>query len=238
MANRLLGLGWSNTGLSANTGNVAWLSALVTNLGGRTWTRIDKWSTNRHGCSIWLNWVRCHTRRPRCITGWKSGVRNPNPALLQTRTGGRTQITGVLTRLLVSELSCLRINGLVHKILECIAMVQVEITMQLGVETLLEPSLLLGVRGHFFCGIAGKVLELSAVSINNHLILGDTTELFSPAIKEGLGNVMLAKSLSENLPGRNLASWKHSLIVLPPNTSRTFQMISNLGDLVTFSYVR
>ena len=90
-------------------------------------------------------------------------------------------------------------------------MMQVEITTQLGVETLPEPSLLLGVRGHFFCGIAGKVLELSAISINSHLTLGETTELFSLAINEGLGNVMLAKSLSEILPGRNLASWKQSL---------------------------
>ena len=95
-------------------------------------------------------------------------------------------------------------------------MMQVEITAQLGVETLPEPSLLLGVRGHFFCGIAGKVLEFSAISINSHLTLGETTELFSLAINEGLGNVMLAKSLSEILPGRNLANWKQSLIVLPP----------------------
>ena len=141
-------------------------------------------------------------------------------------------------RLLVSELSCLCINGLVHKSLECITMMQVEITTQLGVETLPEPSLLLGVRGHFFCSIAGEVLKLSAVSINSHFILGEATELFSLAIKEGLGNVMLAKRLSEILPGRNLASWKHSLIVLPPKTSRTFQVISGIDDLVIFSYVR
>ena len=95
---------------------------------------------------------------PRCISGRKSGVWNPNLALLGTRARGRSQITGVLTRLLVSELSCLCIDGLVHKGLECITMMQVEITTQLGVETLPEPSLLLGVRGHFFCGIAGKVL--------------------------------------------------------------------------------
>ena len=49
---------------------------------------------------------------------------------------------------------------------------------------------------------------------------------------------MLAKSLSEISPGRYLASWKHSLIVLPPKTSRTFQVICSIGDLVTFSYVR
>ena len=48
---------------------------------------------------------------------------------------------GVLTRLLVSELSCLCINGLVHKSMECIAMIQVEITTQLGVKTLPEPTL-------------------------------------------------------------------------------------------------
>ena len=106
---------------------------------------------------------------------------------MRSRTRGRDQITGVLTRLLVGELSCLRINGLVHKSLKCIAMVQVEITTQLGVETLPEPSLLLGVRGHFFCGIAGQVLELSAISINSHLTLGETTELLSLAINEGLG---------------------------------------------------
>src|SRR3954471_19129610 len=100
-------------------------------------------------------------------------------------------------------------------------MVQMEITTQLGVETLPEPSLLLGVRGHFFCSIAGEVLKLSTISINNHLTLGETTELFSLAIDEGQRNVMLAKSLSEILPGRYLASWKHSLIVLPPKTSRT-----------------
>ena len=117
-------------------------------------------------------------------------------------------------------------------------MMQVEITTQLGVETLPEPSLLLGVRGHFFCGIAGKVLELSAISINSHLTLGDTAELFSLAIKEGLRNVMLAKSLSEISPGGFLASWKHSLIVLPRKTGRTFQVICSIGDLVTFSYVR
>ena len=115
---------------------------------------------------------------------------------------------------------------------------QVEITTQLGVETLPEPSLLLGVRGHFFCGIASKVLGLSVVSINSHLTLGETTELFSLAIDEGFRNVMLAKSLSEISPGRNLASWKHSLIVLPPKTSRTFQVICGISDLVIFSYVR
>ena len=49
---------------------------------------------------------------------------------------------------------------------------------------------------------------------------------------------MLAKSLSEISPGRNLASWKHSLIVLPPKTSRTFQVICGISDLVIFSYVR
>ena len=117
-------------------------------------------------------------------------------------------------------------------------MMQVEITTQLGVETLPEPSLLLGVRGHFFCSIAGEVLKLSTVSINSHLTLGETTELFSLAIDEGFRNVMLAKSLTEISPGGYLASWKHSLIVLPPNTSRTFQVISSIGDLVTFSYVR
>ena len=202
------------------------------------WTCIGKRSTNRPGWSILLNWTRCHIRWPRYIFGWKSGVWNPNPAFLGTRTGGRSQITGVLTRLLVSELSCLCIDGLVHKSLECITMMQVEITTQLGVETLPEPSLLLGVRGHFFCGIAGEVLKLSAVSINSHLILGETTELFSLAINEGLGNVMLAKSLSEIPPGRNLASWKHSLIVLPPKTSRTFQVVCGIGDLVIFSYAR
>ena len=202
------------------------------------WTRIDKRSTNRPGWSILLNWVRRHIRWPRCISRWKSRVRNPNPSLLRARAGGRTQITVVLTRLLVSELSCLRINGLVHKSLECIAMVQVEITTQLGVETLPEPSLLLSVRGHFFCGIAGEVLNLSAVSINSHLILGETTELFSLAVNESLRNVMLEKSLSEISPGRYLASWKHSLIVLPPKTSRTFQVVCGIGDLVIFIYVR
>src|SRR3954466_12921801 len=185
-----------------------------------------------------MNWVRCHTRWPRCITGWKSGVRNPNPALLRTGTGGGNQITGVLTRLLVGELSCLCVNGLVHKSLEYIAMVKMEITTQLGVETLPEPSLLLGVCGHFFCSIAGEVLKLSTVSINSHLTLGETTELFSLAIDESFRNVMLAKSLSEISPGRNLTSWKHSLIVLPPKTSRTLQMVCNIDDLVTFSYVR
>src|SRR3954464_1402365 len=138
---------------------------------------------------MWLNWVRCHTRWPRCITGWKSGVRNPNPALLRTGTGGRNQITGVLTRLLVSELSCLCVNGLVHKSLECIAMVQVEITTQLGVETLPEPSLLLGVCGHFFCSIAGEVLKLSIVSINSQLTLCETTLLFSLAVNKSQRNV-------------------------------------------------
>ena len=113
-----------------------------------------------------------------------------------------------------------------------------EITTELGVETLPEPSLLLGVRGHFFCGIAGEVLKLSAVSINSHLILGETTELFSLAIKEGLGNVMLAKSLNKIPPGGSLASWKHSLIVLPPKTSRTFQVVCGISDLVIFSYAR
>ena len=49
---------------------------------------------------------------------------------------------------------------------------------------------------------------------------------------------MPVKRLSEISPGGFLASWKHSLIVLPPNTSRTFQMISSVGDLVTFSYIR
>src|SRR3954463_11825254 len=174
------------------------------------WTRIDKRSTNRSGWSILLNWVRCHTRWPWFITKWKSGVWNPNPALLRTRTGGRNQITGVLTRLLVSELSCLCINGLVHKSLECIAMVQVEITTQLGVKTLPEPSLLLGVCGHFLCSIAGEILKLSTVSINSHLTLGETTELFSLAIDEGFRNVMLAKSLSEFSPGRYLTIWKRS----------------------------
>ena len=85
-------------------------------------------------------------------------------------------------------------------------MMQVEITTQLGVETLPEPSLLLGVRGHLFCGIAGKVLELSAISINSHLTLGETTELFSLAIDEGFRNVMLAKGLSEISLGTILAS--------------------------------
>jgi hypothetical protein len=117
-------------------------------------------------------------------------------------------------------------------------MMQVEITTQLGVETLPEPSLLLGARGHFFCSIAGKVLKLSTVSINSHLTLSETTELFSLAVNESLRNVMLAKSLSEISPGRYLASWKHSLIVLPPKTSRTFQMVCGISDLVIFSYVR
>ena len=144
----------------------------------------------------------------------------------------------MLTRLLVGELSCLRINGLVHKSLECIVMVQVEISTQLGVETLPEPSLLLSVRGHFFCSIAGEVSKLSTVSINRQLTLGETTELFPLAVKESLRNVVLTKSLGEIPLGRNLASWKHSLIALPPNTSRTFQVIGSIGDLVTFSHVR
>ena len=237
MANRLLGLGWSNSGLSANTGDVAWLSALVTNLGGRMWTCIGKRSTNRPGWSILLNWMRCHIRWPWCISEWKSGVWNPNLALLRTRTGGRSQITGVLTRLLVSELGYICSNGLVHKGLECITMMQVEITMQLGVETLPKPSLLLGVRGHLFCGIAGKVLELSTISINSHLILGEVAELLPLAIHETFRNVMLAKSLSEIPLGKNLASWKHSLIVLPPKTSRTFQVVCGIGDLVSFGYI-
>ena len=145
---------------------------------------------------------------------------------------------GVLTRLLVSELSYLCINGLIHKSLECIAMVQVEITTQLGVETLPEPSLLLGVCGHLFCSIAGKVLKFPTVSINNHLTLGETTELFSLAVNESLRNVILTKSLSEISPGRYLASWKHSLIVLPPKTSRTFQVVCSIGDLVSLRYQR
>ena len=102
-------------------------------------------------------------------------------------------------------------------------MMQVEITTQLGVETLPEPSLPLGVRGHLFCGITGEVLKLSMVSINSQLTLGETTELFSLTIDEGFRNVMLAKSLNEIPLGRNLTSWKHSLIVLPPKTSRTFK---------------
>ena len=149
----------------------------------------------------------------------------PKSGASENQNRKKIPITGVLTRLLVSELSCLCINGLVHKGLESITMMQVEITTQLGVETLPEPSLLLGIRGHFFFGITGEVLKLSTVSINSHLTLGETTELFSLAIKEGPGNVMLAKSLNEIPPSRNLASWKHSLIVLPPNTSRAFQVI-------------
>ena len=109
---------------------------------------------------------------------------------------------------------------------------------QLRVETLPEPSLLLSVRGHFFCSIAGEVSKLSTVSINRQLTLGKTTELFPLAVNESLRNVVLTKSLGEIPPGRNLASWKHSLIALPPNTSRTFQVIGSIGDLVTFSYVR
>ena len=113
-----------------------------------------------------------------------------------------------------------------------------EITTQLRVETLPEPSLLLGVRGHFFCSIAGEVLKLSTISINSHLSLCKTTELFSLAIDESLRNMMLTKSLCEISLGRNLASWNHCLIVLPPKTSRTFQVISGIDDLVIFSYVR
>ena len=141
-------------------------------------------------------------------------------------------------RLLVSELSCLCIDCFVHKSLECITVMQVEITTQLGVETLPEPSLLLGVRGHLFCGITGEVLKLSTIGINSHLTLGETTELFSLAVNESMRNVMLAKSLSEISPGRYVANWKHSLIALPPNTRRTFQVIGSIGDLVTFSHAR
>ena len=136
----------------------------------------------------------------------------------------------VLTRLLVSELSYLCINGLVHKSLESITMMKVEITMQLRVETLPEPSPLLSVRGHFFCSIAGEVLKLSTVSINSHLTLGETTELFSLAVNESLRNVMLAKNLGEISPGGYPASWKHSLIVLPPNTSRTLSPSATLAE--------
>ena len=88
-----------------------------------------------------------------------------------------------------------------------------------------EPSLLLGVRGHLFCSIAGEVLKLSTISINSHLILGETTELFSFAVNESPSNLMLASSLREISPGGYMANWKHSLIVLPPKTSRTFQTI-------------
>ena len=90
----------------------------------------------------------------------------------------------MLKRILVSELSYLCINGLVHKILESITMMQVEITTQLRVETLPEPSLLLGVRGHFFYSIAGEVSKLSTVSINRQLTLGKTTEIFPLAVNE------------------------------------------------------
>ena len=141
-------------------------------------------------------------------------------------------------RLLVSELSYLCINGLVHKSLESITMMQVEIMTQLRVETLPEPSLLLSVRGHFFCSIAGEVSKLSTVSINRQLTLGKNIELFPLAVNKSLRNVVLTKSLGEIPLGRNLASWKHSLIALPPNTSRTFQVIGSIGDLVTFSHVR
>jgi hypothetical protein len=101
-------------------------------------------------------------------------------------------------------------------------MVEVEITTQLGAETLPESSLLLGVCGHFFCCIAGKVSKPSTVSINGQFTLGKTTELFSLAVNESLRDVMLSKSLGKISPSRNLVSWKHSLVVLPPDTSRTF----------------
>ena len=110
-------------------------------------------------------------------------------------------------RLLVSELSCLCINVLVHKSLESITMMQVEITTQLRVETLPEPSLLLSIRGHFFCSIADEVSKLSTVSINRQLTVGKTTDLFPPAVNESLRNVVLMKSLGEIPLGRNLASW-------------------------------
>ena len=86
-------------------------------------------------------------------------------------------------------------------------MMQVEITTQLRVETLPEPSLFLSIRGHFFCSIAGEVSKLSTVSINRQLTLGKTTELFPLAVNESLRNEVLTKSLGEIPPGRNLASW-------------------------------
>src|SRR4051812_4280620 len=49
---------------------------------------------------------------------------------------------------------------------------------------------------------------------------------------------MLAKSFSEISPGRYLTSWKHSLVVLPPKASRTFQVVCSIDDLVSFSHVR
>ena len=117
-------------------------------------------------------------------------------------------------------------------------MVQVEIMTQLRVKTLLEPSLLLGVRRHLLCGIAAEVLNLFTISINIHLTLGETTKLFYLEINEGLRNVMLAKSLGEISLGRYLARWNHRLIVRTPKTNSTLQMICSIVDLVTCGHIR
>jgi hypothetical protein len=83
---------------------------------------------------------------------------------------------------LVISLTSLCVDGLVDKLLKGEALVQTKITTELGVKSLAEPSLFLGISGHFFWSITCKVSKLPTVSIYNHLALGEIAKLFPLAV--------------------------------------------------------
>src|SRR3954465_5763050 len=114
---------------------------------------------------------------------------------------------------------------------------QTKVTTALRAKSLADPCLLLGVGGYLFGSIACMLSKLATVCIHSQLPLGEVTELLPLWIHETFRDMMLTESSTEISPSSELADRTHSLIIFPPKTGRSFEVIGSKGDLVIFSYV-
>jgi hypothetical protein len=99
----------------------------------------------------------------------------------------------------IVSLASLSIDGLVDQTLEGETLVQTKIMMELRTKSLPEPSLFLGISGHFFRGIACKISKLPIVSIYSHLALGEVTELLPLTVHQTFWDMVQAKASLKSL---------------------------------------
>ena len=114
---------------------------------------------------------------------------------------------------------------------------QTKITAKLRAKSLAEPFLLLSVSRYLFRSITCQIPKFTTISIHSQSSLGEVAEFLPLAIHETFRNVMLAESLTEFSPSSDLADRAHSFKILPPVTSRAFEVVGSVSNLVGFGYV-
>src|SRR4051812_33668852 len=109
---------------------------------------------------------------------------------------------------------------------------KIKLTTEPSVESPAEPFLLLGVGGDLVKCITGQPVELTAVLVNSPFTLCEVIELFTFAVHQTLGNVVLTERSAELVPCSGWTCRTHVEVILPPRACCSLKVVGGIGHLV------